>query len=391
MPATAPPGVDLSRVPVVDGHAHPLRADPLDITPEAFADLFTEARPGTMGAHVPHTGYHRRTLGALARWLGVEPTVPEVLAARRARGPEGGRALVAGSGVAAALIDTGYPPGAMDLQAMGRWLDLPLHEVFRTETCAEALLSRPLGYQGYLAAYREALHGAAARAVAFKSIVAYRSGLAVEPPRGEAAARAHGAMAERVAGGGSPRLTDKALLDALFQVTLEVARETGRPLQLHTGFGDPDLDLRLANPLHLRPIVEDERWRSVPIVLLHLAYPYVREAAYLAAVWPQVHLDLSLAIPILGAGVIPSLVDALSQAPASKLLYGSDVGALPELFALTADWGRAALGEALGWLVERDGLAASAALAAGRQVLHDNAVALYGLERLGGATPGAGA
>jgi len=99
----------------------------------------------------------------------------------------------------------------------------------------------------------------------------------------------------------------------------------------------------------------------------------------MTAVWPQVHLDLSLALPFLGPGAVPPLVEILSLAPSSKLMYGSDVGALPELFALSAIWGRSALGEALGWLVERDGLALAEAVDVGRAVLADNAIALYRL------------
>jgi predicted TIM-barrel fold metal-dependent hydrolase len=53
-----------------------------------------------------------------------------------------------------------------------------------------------------------------------------------------------------------------------------------------------------------------------------MAYPYFREAAFLAAVWPQVHLDLSLALPLLGAGAVAPLIEILALAPASKLLYG---------------------------------------------------------------------
>ena len=108
-----------------------------------------------------------------------------------------------------------------------------------------------------------------------------------------------------------------------------MARTTGRPLQVHSGFGDPDIDLLQANPLLLRPVLEDPPLDSVPIVLLHLAYPYFREAWYLAAIWPQVHVDLSLAPAFLGPGSIPPLVEMLSLAPWSKLLYGSDVGDSP--------------------------------------------------------------
>ncbi len=128
-------------------------------------------------------------------------------------------------------------------------------------------------------------------------------------------------------------------------------------------------------------MLEDRRWTTAQLVLLHMAYPYTREAAFMTAVWPQVHLDLSLALPFLGPGALFPLLEILSLAPLSKLMYGSDVSGLPELFALAAEWARATLGEALGWLVERDGLDERAAAAAGRAILSDNARALYGLRQ----------
>ena len=370
--------MDLTDVPVVDGHCHPLLADPWAVSPGQLTDLLSEARPGTMTAHVPHTGYFRRALHDLARRLGTEPRPEAVLERRRALGDNAGRAL-AESRVAALLVDTGYPPNAMALADMQRRLPCQVSEVFRIETCAQTLLAKRLSSAEFLEAFREELHAATHRAVALKSIVAYRSGLAVEPPRPEETAAAYRQALARVEGGGSPRLTEKPLLDALFLVALGVARETGRPLQLHTGFGDPDIDLLQANPLLLRPVLEDANWAEVRLVLLHMAYPYFREAAFMAAVWPQVYLDLSLALPFLGPGAIPPLVEILSLAPSSKLLYGSDLGGLPELFALAADWARAALGEALDWLVERGGLTEPEGHAVGRQILFENANALYGL------------
>jgi uncharacterized protein len=371
--------VDLTEVPAVDGHAHPLRPDPWALTPEAFADYFSEGRPGAMVAHVPHTVYFRRTVHDLARRLGVEPTAEAVLTARRALGAESGRRALSDARVEHLLVDTGYPPDAMALADMRRHVPSAVHEVFRVETCAQALLARGLPYPQFLEAFRTAVREGAGRAVGLKSIIAYRSGLAVRPAAGPEAEAAYRAVLDRIAGGGTARLTDKPLLDALFMLTLEAARDTGRPLQVHTGFGDPDIDLLVANPLLLRPIVEAPRWAGVRIVLLHMAYPYFGEAAYLAAVWPHVYVDLSLAIPFLGPGVVPPLVETLALAPATKLLYGSDVGGLPELFALCADWGRAALGEALGWLVERGGLSGQEARTAGKRILQENARALYAL------------
>lgn len=370
--------MDLTDVPVVDGHCHPLLVDPGAVSAEQLANLLTEARPGTMTAHVAHTGYFHRVVHELARRLGTEPRVGSVLERRRALADAGARVLEE-SRVATLLVDTGYPSEAMSLADMRQRLSCQISEVFRIETHAQGLVGKRLPYQQFLESFREDLRAASRHAVALKSIIAYRSGLAVAPPRPDAAAAAYLHVAERVERGGSPRLIEKPLLDALFLVALDVARETGVPLQLHTGFGDPDIDLLQANPLLLRPILEDARWAGVRLVLLHMAYPYFREAAFMAAVWPGVHVDLSLALPFLGPGAVLPLIEMLSLAPWSKLLYGSDVSGLPELFAIVADWARAALGEALDWLVERGGLTAAEGHAAARQILCENATALYGL------------
>ena len=53
-------------------------------------------------------------------------------------------------------------------------------------------------------------------------------------------------------------------------------------------FGDKDLQLELANPLHLRAILEDPLFAESRIVLLHGSYPFMREASYLASVYAQV-------------------------------------------------------------------------------------------------------
>src|SRR5262245_66626731 len=107
-------------MPVVDGHCHPLLAEPL--SRERFLDCFTEGRAGTMTAHVAHTGYLGRALRSLARRFACEPTVDAVLARRAALGAAGRRAVFRGSGISDLLVDTGYPPEAMPLAEMRREL-----------------------------------------------------------------------------------------------------------------------------------------------------------------------------------------------------------------------------------------------------------------------------
>ena len=155
----------------------------------------------------------------------------------------------------------------------------------------------------------------------------------------------------------------------------EWAAAGGVPLQLHTGLGDRDLDLRLATPLHLRPLLEGGALSAGPVVLLHAAYPYVREAAYLASVYPNVSVDLSAVAPLLaGPGLTRVLEELLALAPVTKVLYGSDAWGVPEWFWLAARAVRRSLAEALSWLDEAE------ARWAARRILHDNAAALYGVE-----------
>jgi len=371
--------MDLSDLPIVDDHGHPLLAEPWAVPADRFSQIFTEGRPGTMDAHLAHGSYYQRALHGMAARLGTEPTLDAVLAGRRRRGAETVRAEFAGARVDALLIDTGYPATAMSLAEMRRLLPCAIHEIVRIESVAQGLLGRALPYHDFADAFRAELVAAAARSVSFKSVIAYRSGLAVRV-WGEADVRAAYEVAmERARGGGSARLSEKPLLDALLFIALSIALETDRPIQVHAGWGDPDVDLPQANPVLLRPILEDPRWAGVRLVVLHQAYPYFREAAFMAAVWPQVYLDLSLALPYLGPGAVGPLVEILALAPSTKLLYGSDVQGLPELFTLSADWGRAAIGEALDWLAARGGVPGGDGRAIARRILGDNARAVYRL------------
>ena len=168
------------------------------------------------------------------------------------------------------------------------------------------------------------------------------------------------------------RLTSKPLLDYLLLTAAEWAAAHQLPLHLHTGFGDRDLDLRLADPLHLRPLLE--RGLEARLVLLHASYPYTRHAAYLASVYPNVYVDLSLVSPLLaGPALTRALEDLLGQAPVTRLLYGSDAWGIPDWLWLAARATRRALAEALAWLP------AAEQTWTAQRILHDNAAELYSL------------
>ena len=79
-------------------------------------------------------------------------------------------------------------------------------------------------------------------------------------------------------------------------------------------------------------------------MLLH-CWPYQRQAGYLAAVWPQVYLDVGLTLGYVGpTRAAAVLAEAMELTPFGKLLYSSDAFGLPELYLLGAHTFRAGAG-----------------------------------------------
>jgi predicted TIM-barrel fold metal-dependent hydrolase len=159
-------------------------------------------------------------------------------------------------------------------------------------------------------------------------------------------------------------------------LALEKAVAQELPFQFHTGFGDSDADLRVVNPLHLRPIIEQVR---CPLVLLHAGWPFYRELAHLAAIYPNVWLDLSLAIPFATTGIPTMLRDVLGMAPFSKIMFATDAFVMPEIFWLAARWGRWGLGCVLDEFIADGFLNADEAWVAAEAILGGNARLIYRL------------
>jgi predicted TIM-barrel fold metal-dependent hydrolase len=175
------------------------------------------------------------------------------------------------------------------------------------------------------------------------------------------------------------------LLDTLLHLAFAAAAAQEVPVQFHVGYGDPDADLRSAAPLELRNILEEPAYRGMSMVLLHGCWPYFREGAYLAAVYGNVYLDVSYAIPFLSVAEMTSMTRAaLGAAPFTKLMYSSDGARVPELHWLGARDGRRAIGTVLGELVDDGDLDLGEALSAARQILRGNAARLYGFDDDGG-------
>jgi predicted TIM-barrel fold metal-dependent hydrolase len=375
--------VDLDAAPILDQHCHALLRDGSVAGAAAYARFFTESGDPAMHAHhVPETVFYRWAIRELAAALGCAPTTEAVLAARAGLSADAlARRLLGEANIAVLLVDHGYrtdetwPPAELATRLPCRVLP-----VLRLEALAQALIVRHETFDAVLDAYSAAVERARADGfVALKSIIAYRTGLAAQPTSRGAAAAAFAPVKERARRDGAVRLATKPLNDYLFLRALEVAERQAIPVQIHTGFGDADLDLREANPLHLRPLLDSGHYANVPLVLLHASYPFVRELGYLAAIYANVYADVGLAIPQLAAEIPAMLRQLLGLAPCTKVVYSSDASQIPELFWLAARWGRRGLGTVLDELITLGALDADEALAVGRRVLGENAARIYGL------------
>jgi hypothetical protein len=360
----------IAEIRAIDHHAHLLTREP----GLRLADVLTESRdPGQVDAGREHPAY-LRAWSELARVLGPDLT-EEQLAALRAGDLAGHTArLLAECRLDAMFVDDGFrPAGALSLDEHAALVGCPVRRIVRIEAEAEAASTGwpPFGEcRDRLG--RAIADAVVAGAVGLKTIAAYRSGLDLPSPSVAEASRAYDTWRRSE----SHRLTDAALI-ALFVADAVEAAGPGVPLQVHTGLGDADQALVGADPARLQPHVDHGFLAGMPVVLLH-CYPYVRQAGYLASIYPGVHLDLSLAITLVPHRGEELVAEALELAPASKLLFATDASRLPEMFLLGTTWWRESLARALGRLVDDSFLDADRAIAWAELVLAGNARRVYG-------------
>jgi hypothetical protein len=263
----------------------------------------------------------------------------------------------------------------LDVAALGEAAGAAAVEVVRLETLAERVAAAGTA-TGFAAMFADALNDAlSGGAVAVKSILAYRHGLDIEPHRPtprEVTAAAARWLGDRETG--LLRLADPVLLRFL----LWCAVDAGRPVQLHTGFGDSDAALVRSDPALLQPFCAATQAAGTPLVLLH-CYPYHRNAGWLAQIFPHVYVDLGLTVTYLGARFAAVVGEFLELAPFGKVLFSSDAYGLPELYLIGAAQFRHGLGRLLGELIADGAMGSEDAIRIAHQLGAANATRLYQL------------
>ncbi|MEM7111490.1 MAG: amidohydrolase family protein [Chloroflexota bacterium] len=370
--------MDLSHIPILDHHAHPLLKKEATQTAVSFQQWFTEStHPDIHQHHIPRSLFFRTAIKWLAEILECEATVTAVLAARAAQDyKQWTHYLFQDARIDYLLCDYGYSsPDGYDATTLPNLLPCPVKPILRLETYFQELIIAHSRFDQAIDAFIHTLRTARqAGYVALKSIIAYRSGLTISPVTKGLARTSYDSLHEESKYNPKIRLADKSLCDYLLWLAATEAEKLELPIQIHTGFGDEDADLLTANPLQLRPLIEKTK---APLVLLHAGWPYYREMAHLAALYPHVWLDLSLAIPFATTGIPAMLRDILGMAHHSKILFATDAFTMPEIYWLAAKWGRWSLGKVLAEFMEEGFMTAKEGEETAVSILNSNSQKLY--------------
>ncbi|HEX3721510.1 MAG TPA: amidohydrolase family protein, partial [Nitrolancea sp.] len=359
----------------------PLRL-PQRIEPITLRATFTESTDrDVQNRDVPGTTGYRTMIRWLALLLGADPTEPAVLKARESFEPGAYHRLLADDARLGTLMND-YLFQQEQCYSSAEWAEMTgrtVRSLLRIETLAEQLVMESISWESFRRDFAQTLAASVADSgVGFKSIAAYRTGLNVQPIDAAIASAAYDEYRSDVdrTGGERVRLAHKPLIDALIWETLEVAAELRFPIQFHVALGDDDCYLPTSNPVLLRSIFREPRYRHVPIVMLH-CYPFVREAAYLCSIYPNAYIDLGLTVPLAGSNCAALIDEALGVAPVHKILASSDGHAVPEFQWFAARLWRSALVETLTRLVDRDMMTEREALEDAAMILHANSEQLY--------------
>jgi hypothetical protein len=383
--------IDLADLPVVDNHVHPWPASTQHVSVAelagrvAFSEgVVTSVRREFLPLEqlTPSLRLFRETnLGSnflrneLARFLGVAEDWEAVVAARNAVAETDYRSWTArlfdDAGIDTLLVDEGGSGIALD--ELRTIAPVRLRRVARADNFIRDLLPERDTWTAFLQGYQEALDAAIVDgAIAFKSVIAYRTGLDVQPVS-EAEARRNFENSRT-----ELESAQKPFRDFLLCHTMDVARERGLWIHIHAAVGDPDIIYARANPALLYPLLHSERFRTNNVVLVHGGWPWVGEAAAMVAILPNVYLDVSEGTIFGMPNVRQRIYEALEACPYSKILYGAD-GSVPEALWIVAKRYKAVLGRVLEELVAEGFCSRREAYTVARSILSDNAVRLYGL------------
>lgn len=366
----------IDSLPLFDHHCHGIVQSEMDF--EYFTSLLTEADKGIPGREFD-SPLGNFVLNACSRILGLDPhATPNDYWDRRCEigNLQVSQQLIGATGIDHFGLDTGYRGDELTTAAqLSALVGRPVDVISRLETMAEELILRcePRNFPNE---FRNLLDSVKNECIGFKSVMAYRYGLDFDPerPEDEQVVMAAQSWSTEVAETNASRVTNPTILRFLLWSAVDI----GKPIQIHIGYGDTDINLHRCDPSQMTQFLRLTQSIGTPIVLLH-CYPFVRQAAILCQVFPHVWMDTSLGVPHSGYSATNIVRESLEVVPFSRLLFASDAFGLAEIYYAGAFLWKRAMVQILTEWIDHDSMSYPKALDIAERIAMTNAVDLYGV------------
>ena len=372
-------------IEIVDNQAQSLLLDYRNCSLVDFAKPYCESQsPEMLSRHIPLSLFYQnmiRKLLARFRCTDLDDYL-KMRAMQNQNDHLGG--LFSDAGIGTVLIDdSNNSDDFLPASQLALLTNLKVHRVLGIESLLERLVADNDTFDHAL----RNLEGAFDRAISESAecnlvVVALKTtlasgGFALDAATVASARTAYHPARKEVLDSG--RLGNTASYNYLLTEVLDLAAKRGLPVQVRAAIGQRLMNIE-TNPLAFQSVLKAKRFVDLKIVFLH-SYPFVREVAYLASIYPGVFFDLSLANSLLAPDLTRVYYEALAAAPYSKLLAGTGGNTQPESYWYGATCLRRGLSEALKELTEKGYLLKAQMEEVERAVLRSNAINLYGLNR----------
>lgn len=374
--------LNLGAYTFIDNHAHSLLRENRYLDINSFRHSFSESRSlEHVRTHVPNSLHYRYLLKELGR-LYKQTDEQAIIGFRSEQSQEDLIGLLwNAAGIQSLIIDDGFNSSqCLSITDLASLAKRPVFLCRRIEPILEELITGC----ATLAEVVDLLPKYLAQdnlnqLVSLKTICGYRGGLAINVISQQEAKISFNQLKNGLKANLPLRITASPVYHYLLLHCLEIAAQYGLPVQIHTGIGDDDADLVACNPALLQPIFRSNLFAPVNFILLH-CYPYVREAAFLASLYPNVFVDLSLSVSLAHSQAAILIAEALGIAPITRILAGSDGHSIPEAHWFGAMSWKHGLAQVLSQLITNSYCSEQEADWIAKRILKDNTTELYRLE-----------
>jgi predicted TIM-barrel fold metal-dependent hydrolase len=384
--------LDFSAYPVIDHHSHPWSQDTKEISKALYISAMNmgglsseEAQDPENLAHSEFTPMGRQIMHLLAKFLGCSPNLGEVIEARNKMSrPDYSkycRELFEDGNIEGLFVDDGYSEVSVgsnlpkrDFEEFQKISPVKIRRVARIEPRFQNAIDQSRDYNDFVSKFDDSISFAVKNqnAIAFKSVIAYRSGLHIEKPKEEQVKE------DYIVSKATRKREVKHIRDWYVRRVISRCSELGTAFHFHCGMGDVDVVFDKCNPSQLYDLLKDKETWKTKIFLIHGGYPFSQESAFFANALKNVYVDLSEMIPFASIpGAIEKTLHILDMAPPARVVFGSDGVVIPEVHWAGAKIGRRVLQSVLQKFVENEVYDEDEAHKAARMILSENVKRVY--------------